>query len=190
MSELECKFCAGVAPNVTGSKVRGSGPWKGYTFESLGHHYLDNGVPRTPPTPPEVRGRKLAAFKRIGGDKLPVLLNGCRITHESGLDSITHWWPSHGIKTEVWNLGGPASGDLLKKIINLFMSETRGAPEKLSEAVVAKAVQRLGDRATQRAVARKLGVTPRALQLWAAKNNLGGWASMKKSYAADEQAAN
>jgi hypothetical protein len=185
MSKLECKFCAGIAPDVTGEKVSGSGTWKGYTFQALGHRY-DAG--ETPPEPPEIRGRKLAEFKLLRGT-WPLLVSGCHIKHESGVESVTHWWPSHGIKTEVWNLGAPASGDLLKKLINLFTPETRGAQGKLSEAEVAKTVRKLGGGATQRAVARKLGVTPRALQLWTTRHRLGGWELMRKTYTAGDSVA-
>lgn len=185
-SELECKFCAGVIRNLTGAKIQGSGPWKGYDFQLWGHMY-----DREPPEPPTVRGRRLAEFKRLGESEAGTwgLLNACRITHESGLESIVHWWPSHGIKAEVWNIGEQASGDLLRKIINLFASETRGAEERFGEAEIARAVRNLGPKATQRAVARRIGVTPRALQMWAAKNNLGGWPSIRSQYEKGELAA-
>jgi len=177
MSKLECKFCAGIAPDVTGEKVSGSGTWKGYTFQALGHRYAAG---ETPPEPPEIRGRKLAEFKLLRGT-WPLLVSGCHIKHESGVESVTHWWPSHGIKTEVWNLGAPASGDLLKKLINLFTPETRGAP-KLTESDVVKAIQKLGDEATQVSVASELGVTARTVQRWAARNSLLAWEEVKERY--------
>jgi hypothetical protein len=193
-----CLFCAGEEPTRRAERT-GSGSWKGFTFEQLGHDYA-----APPPFPPRVSGGKIVPFVRLDHynnlqslsrqTSTPAatswtLANGYRIAHTSGLLLFVHWWPSHGFKTEITNLE-PEGFALVNKILKLFKLETRGAPEKLNEAEVAKAVRTLGGGATQRDVAHKLGVTPRALQLWAAKNNLGGWESMKRNYETDGLAAN
>jgi hypothetical protein len=196
--EMPCLFCAGEEPNRRAERA-GRGPWRGFTFEQLGHDY-----DTPPPVPPPVSGGTVVPLvRRDHYNNLQslsrqtstlaatswTLANGYRIAHKSGLLLFVHWWPSHGFKTEITNLE-PEGFALVNKILKLFKPETRGAPEKLNEAEVAKVVRKLGDSATQRAVARKLGVTPRALQLWAAKNSLGSWRSMKRNYEADGLAAN
>jgi hypothetical protein len=164
----------------------GRAKWKDYEIELLGHVYHTE-----PPIPPIVNRKWLVWFQHIQRhteDNRPLPewteFNGYRVTHKNGWGMVIHWWPSHGFIFTVKSFNPERDFDSLARFLKLFKPETRGAPEKLNEAEVAKAIRKLGSRATQRAAARKLGVTPRALQLWAAKNSLGGWTSMKRYYEA------
>ncbi len=111
----------------------------------------------------------------------------CRITHKlSNVELLVHWWPSHGRRLQVSSSLFPeeTNGDIeiLTTAMEFFRVEARGEP-KFTEGDIAKAMQKLGDNATQSEVASELRVTARTLQRWASRNGLADWDAVKARYA-------
>ncbi len=109
-----------------------------------------------------------------------------RITHRlSSVELIVHWWPTHGRRFKMLGSLIPeeANDDIsvITEAMEFFRVETRGDP-KLTEGDVVKAIQKLGDEATQVSVAKELGVTARTVQRWAARNGLQTWDEVKERY--------
>ncbi len=109
-----------------------------------------------------------------------------RITHRlSSIELIVHWWPTHGRRFQMLGSLIPEETNddtnVITEAMELFRVETRGDP-KLTESDVVKAIQKLGDEATQVSVASELGVTARTVQRWAARNGLLTWEEVKERY--------
>ena len=92
-----------------------------------------------------------------------------------------HWWPSHDLIFTVTGFDPARDFQSLEQFLKLFKPETRGAP-KISEVKLIEAIQRLEPHATQSAVAKDVGVTPRTLQRWASKIGLKDWDSVRRRY--------
>ncbi len=109
-----------------------------------------------------------------------------RITHNlSNIELIVHWWPTHGRRFKMLSSLIPEETNddinVITEAMEFFRVETRGEP-KLTESDVVKAIQKLGDEATQVSVASELGVTARTVQRWAARNGLLTWEEVKERY--------
>jgi hypothetical protein len=109
-----------------------------------------------------------------------------RITHKlSNVEMIVHWWPTHGRRFKMLSSLIPEETNddinVITEAMEFFRVETRGEP-KLTESDVVKAIQKLGDEATQVSVASELGVTARTVQRWAARNGLLTWEEVKERY--------
>jgi hypothetical protein len=112
--------------------------------------------------------------------------NACRITHrETGVVADAHAWESHGLLVTVKQLPKNPTGPAIKAASTLlvfFSVEYRGAP-KITRDFIMDTFEKLGRDATQAAVARELGTTERALQLWAEREGIKGWEGMRESFA-------
>jgi hypothetical protein len=67
-------------------------------------------------------------------------------------------------------------------LLSFFTVDYRGAP-KITPDLLMDAFEKLGADASQTTIARELGVTQRALQLWAKREGKKSWADMQESYA-------
>jgi len=111
----------------------------------------------------------------------------CRITHKHKLaELIVHWWPTHG---RLFEMRGPlvtqepnSDIEAFKTAFDFFQRETRGNP-KISEQAIKKTIQKLGQRATQRAVAREIGVTEQGLDKWRSRRGMSSWEEVVNRYA-------
>lgn len=203
-TKAECQFCAGVEPIAAAAgayspadftegvwvgnkrrsrKMKGGWRWKDYTIELLGHLY--NTVP---PEPPIFNRKWLAWFQRIEqhdaeGRSLHrwTLFNGYHITHKTGWSMDAHWWDSHDLIFTVKDFKPERDFDSLTQFLKLFKPETRGHP-KINNVDLVKALRKVGEDATQRAVAEEMGVTGSALRAWATRNGLENWQRVKECY--------
>jgi len=129
-----------------------------------------------------------AGFDRMTGEerkKTPLrFYNACRITHEKTrivLDA--HAWSTHGLLLTFRHLPTAPTKEteaVLRLLLDFFKAETRGAPKVLEYDVI-KAIQKLGEKATQDAVAQELAVSDRALRDWTARHGMN-WQATKKKY--------
>ena len=164
--------------------------WRDFTVEVLGVEADQVIFPRDddrvisgPPTP-------FFFFTSVASDALTTVRYQhffiARITHSlSSVELIVHWWPTHGRRFKMLGSLIPeeANDDIsvITEAMEFFRVETRGDP-KLTEGDVVKAIQKLGDEATQVSVAKALGVTARTVQRWAARNGLQTWDEVKERY--------
>jgi hypothetical protein len=165
--------------------------WKGFRVEILGMAYGLN-LP-LPPGPLFHADDHLENNHKTGR----TLFNACRITKDdSGIDVRIHWWPDreelkdalrpfgndgliqgleqHGriVTVKGFQLGRAPSEDfeVVEKALTLFrFLEARGRPPKITDEAIQVAISKLGNRATQSAVAIELDVSDRAL-----RKHLGG----------------
>jgi DNA-binding transcriptional regulator YiaG len=129
-----------------------------------------------------------AGFDRMTNEervKTPLrFYNACRITHEKTqivLDA--HAWSTHGLLMTFRNLPTSPTKEteaVLRLLLDFFKAETRGAPKVLEYEVI-KAIQKLGEKATQDAVAKELAVSKRTLRDWTARHGMN-WQAAKQKY--------
>jgi hypothetical protein len=100
----------------------------------------------------------------------------CRITHKrSPIIVEAHTWFSH--RTMITMHGLPTANlpsedvTVMQGALEFFRPETRGAP-KVDKAKLVQAVMLEGMEATQKSVAKRLGVTDRAIRDWLAREGL------------------
>ncbi len=109
----------------------------------------------------------------------------CRITHmKSPVVIDAHRWFSHGAQITVHSFPKEltsAGAGVLKEAMEFFRPEERGAP-KFKLVDIVRAIQKIGEEATQAEVAKGLGVAPRTLQRWADRNGLSTWGEVKERY--------
>lgn len=115
-----------------------------------------------------------------------VSFNACRITHrKTGVIADAHAWESHGLLIIVKHLPKNPTGGAIKAagaLLAFFTLDYRGAP-KITRDFIMDAFEKLGSDATQAAVARELGVTERALQMWGKREGKERWSDMRESFA-------
>ena len=161
-------------------------PWKGFRIEVLGMAYGLN-LP-LPPGPLFHADDHLENNYKTGR----TLFNACRITkNDSDIDVRIHWWPNrdalqaalqpfgndglvHGLErhgriitVKGFQLGRAAGKDfeVLEKALTLFrFIESRGRRPKITDEAIRAAIRKLGNKATQSAVALELDVSDRALR--------------------------
>jgi len=103
---------------------------------------------------------------------LYVSYHAARITHQdSPIFVDSHWHPSHGRIVTVRGFGRVSATTEEKAIINTALGfdtkpKRRGAPPKVADEAVLKAIREQGEKATQKSVAASAGVAPRTLQNW------------------------
>jgi hypothetical protein len=160
--------------------------WKGFKIEILGMAYGLN-LP-LPPGPLFHVDDHIVSNYKTGC----TLFNACRITKDaSDMDIRIHWWPDreelkaallpsgndglvrglkrHGrvITIKGFPLGRASVEDfeILEQALTLFrFLEARGRPPKITDESIRAAVRKLGNKATQSAVARELDVSDRAIR--------------------------
>jgi hypothetical protein len=106
-----------------------------------------------------------------------------------GVEVRAHWWPGHEtIINQRATLTARDAADRNAQlnaacaVLDFFALETRGT-QKITEADVRAAVRREGRRATQRAVARRLGISEQGLAKWRKRRNLESWEDAVEKYA-------
>jgi hypothetical protein len=160
--------------------------WRGFKIEILGMQYGLN-LP-LPPGPLFHADDHLVNNYKTGR----TLFNACRITKKaSNVEIRIHWWPDredlkaalrptgndelvhgldkHGtiITIRGFQLGRASIEDfeILEQALTLFrFLEARGRPPKITDDAIRAAIRKLGNKATQSAVAGELGVSDRALR--------------------------
>jgi hypothetical protein len=116
-------------------------------------------------------------------------LNVARVAHKkSSVVVDSHTWFSHGTILTVHHVPKELSSTdvtVMQEALEFFRPETRGAP-KFNTVNLVRAIQKLGEKATQAAVAKELGVTPQALRAWANRSNLKNWEQVINRYGKTE----
>jgi hypothetical protein len=111
-----------------------------------------------------------------------------RMTHKQakGLAIDVHYWPTHGRRFEVRGISDegltPAEMRVVNNGLKLLRKESRGVKPPFDKIDVIKAIQKHGQDATQRAVAKALHVTPRSLQRWTERQGLSSWTEVRDRY--------
>ncbi len=111
--------------------------------------------------------------------------NVCRITHEkSPIIVEAHTWFNH--HTMITVRGVPvgefksADLDVVQEAMEFFRTETRGEP-KIDNISLVKALQKFGEKAMPKDVAKELGVGSSTLREWRARQGLS-WDELKERY--------
>lgn len=156
-------------------------PYRGFDVEVIGLEFpfraiisAGPGFTQTIPKDFEERGEKMLSF------------GACRITHaETGVIADAHHWPTHGLLITFRHLPRNPTGDAIeaaRRLLSFFTLDYRGAP-KITPDLIMDAFEKLGGDASQTAIARELGVTQRALQMWAKREGKKSWEEMREDYA-------
>lgn len=149
--------------------------WRGFTVEVFGINSVGERLREDPPGPFFF----ITSPSAFHGDETEhnyLQFFACRITHKRTLaELIVHWWPTHG---HLFEMRGPLMTqennndiEVFKTAFDFFQREARGNP-KISEQAIKKTIQKLGQRATQRAVAREIGVTEQGLDKWRSRRGM------------------
>ncbi len=129
-----------------------------------------------------------SVFQGPNQDPLIRQFFACRITRkQTTAVLIAHWWPTHGRRLEIYSeldvMTPGSSIDAATAGLEFFKREARGAP-KISEQAIKATIQKLGQRATQKAVAREIGVTEQGLDKWRSRRGMSSWQEVVSRYAA------
>jgi hypothetical protein len=95
-----------------------------------------------------------------------------------------HTWFSHGTILTIHHVPKrPTSGDIkvMQEALEFFRPETRGAPSKINDADLFKAIKAFGPKATQAQVAERLGVGESTIRAWL-KREQYSWEGIKNDY--------
>jgi hypothetical protein len=135
------------------------------------------------PTPFE-----LMEFYAKGKDLHAKHIDVVRITRKKSPVIVdAHKWFSHGAMVTIHGMPQrmmPDDARAMRGALELLIPETRGEA-KISEVDLLLAIQRQGEKATQKNVARALGVSDRALRGWLAKRSKD-WEGIKAESAHTE----
>ncbi len=119
------------------------------------------------------------------------LFSGSVLEHVAGRTRMeAHWWPSHSwiINQRVSLTASKAEErnaelEISQMALNLFVMETRGAEQKITDVGLRAAIASLGEKVTQKAVAEELGVSESALEQWRRRNGISTWREVVGFYA-------
>jgi len=160
-----------------------AGRYRGFSALVIG---IDVGFDESPPQP---FGNHIMGQRNTMPDvKLPpgfspdvalAMFSAFVLENDKGTVRVeAHWWPSHEwIVNQRFTLStkGPESQnselEIVSRALEFFQLETRGTP-KISEQAIKATILKLGQRATQKAVAKEIGVTEQGLNKWRARRGM------------------
>lgn len=157
-------------------------PYQGFDVEVVGLQFpfrpiisAGPGFHQSIPKDFEARGQLMRSY------------GACRVTHRTtGVIADAHFWESHGLLVTLKQMPRNPTGEAMnaaRRLLELFTLDYRGAP-KITRDGIMDALEELDPKArTLSAVARKLGVTRQALQMWGRREGMKEWAAMLEAFA-------
>lgn len=149
-------------------------------------HLLGTEVDQQPPMSPEPFFYEPIYRSTPGGKWQFGMYFALRATHKNSNIAIdVHWWPTHERKVALHGIpdtgATPQDLNFVNEALKLLRAETRGEPAKITRVKFIKALQKIGEEATQKAVAEELSVSDRTLREWQTREG-ANWGQLKQRY--------